>query len=343
MTSTLASAVASTLRYVDASTPQSSRLPFPGETADEPLPTSVSEPEVSSRAAPVTRSSDPDDQRPSTVDATRKASASISLPSSTAFTKTRCSVTAVDGSRDSTSSVTSDCGGTSSGHSAEPSPPHAADPISEILKSFFGISHGDEPALPSLVPGRRKSPQQPTSNSKLARPTPPAEATEDKPEFLWSGFDNVLSLDRRRSAREGIADDAPTSDCAGDGVLASDCGGVAMTPTDNSTVNETRHGDDGFTAGELASMIAVGVVLGGICLATVVGNALVLVAIVSNGHLRGTTHYFIANLAVADLLLGLAVLPFSTALETIDRWVFGETFCDVWAALDVVCDLLNVH
>ena len=87
----------------------------------------------------------------------------------------------------------------------------------------------------------------------------------------------------------------------------------------------------------MVSVVAVGVVLGGICLATVVGNALVLVAIISNGHLRGTTHYFIANLAVADLLLGVSVLPFSATLETIDRWVFGETFCDVWAAIDVLC------
>lgn len=37
-------------------------------------------------------------------------------------------------------------------------------------------------------------------------------------------------------------------------------------------------------------------------------------------------------------LLGLAVLPFSSVLELLnDHWIFGESFCSAWLALDVLC------
>lgn len=70
---------------------------------------------------------------------------------------------------------------------------------------------------------------------------------------------------------------------------------------------------------------------------TIIGNILVLVAVAVNPHLRGTTHYFIANLALADLLLGTTVLPFSASLEIVNYWAFGQDFCNVWAAMDVLC------
>ncbi|MBN3307071.1 ADA1A protein, partial [Amia calva] len=43
------------------------------------------------------------------------------------------------------------------------------------------------------------------------------------------------------------------------------------------------------------------------------------------------------NLAVADLLLSTAVLPFSASLEALGYWVFGRVFCNIWAAVDVLC------
>lgn len=39
-----------------------------------------------------------------------------------------------------------------------------------------------------------------------------------------------------------------------------------------------------------------------------------------------------------NIHLGLSVLPFSSILELLkDRWIFGETFCSAWLALDVLC------
>ncbi|KAK2154117.1 hypothetical protein LSH36_276g03042 [Paralvinella palmiformis] len=90
-------------------------------------------------------------------------------------------------------------------------------------------------------------------------------------------------------------------------------------------------------SGDLAAAIVKALFLGALVVMTICGNVLVLLAVFINAHLRSTTHYFIANLAVADLLLGTTVLPFSASLEVSDRWVFGQLFCDIWAAVDVLC------
>ena len=83
--------------------------------------------------------------------------------------------------------------------------------------------------------------------------------------------------------------------------------------------------------------VLVGFVLGITILFVIGGNVLVLLAVFVNSHLRSTTNYFIVNLAMADLLLGTCVLPFSASLEVINYWAFGPTFCDIWAAVDVLC------
>ncbi|KAK5858101.1 hypothetical protein PBY51_002270 [Eleginops maclovinus] len=88
---------------------------------------------------------------------------------------------------------------------------------------------------------------------------------------------------------------------------------------------------------KLVRAVPVGLVLGSFILFAIVGNTLVILSVVCNRHLRTPTNYFIINLAIADLLLGTTVLPVSATLEVLDHWVFGRVFCDVWAALDVLC------
>ncbi|XP_074494432.1 alpha-1A adrenergic receptor [Sebastes fasciatus] len=83
--------------------------------------------------------------------------------------------------------------------------------------------------------------------------------------------------------------------------------------------------------------VVLGLVLGGFIVFGIVGNILVILSVVCHRHLRTVTHYFIVNLAVADLLLSSTVLPFSAIFEIVDRWVFGRAFCNVWAAVDVLC------
>ncbi|MBN3301166.1 ADA1B protein, partial [Amia calva] len=88
---------------------------------------------------------------------------------------------------------------------------------------------------------------------------------------------------------------------------------------------------------DVARAATLGIVLGAFIVFAIVGNILVILSVVCNRHLRTPTNYFIVNLAIADLLLGTTVLPVSATLEIVDHWVFGRIFCDLWAAVDVLC------
>ncbi|KAB1262542.1 Alpha-1D adrenergic receptor [Camelus dromedarius] len=83
--------------------------------------------------------------------------------------------------------------------------------------------------------------------------------------------------------------------------------------------------------------VGVGVFLAAFILTAVAGNLLVILSVACNRHLQTVTNYFIVNLAVADLLLSTTVLPFSATMEVLGFWAFGRAFCDVWAAVDVLC------
>ncbi|XP_044079407.1 alpha-1A adrenergic receptor-like isoform X1 [Siniperca chuatsi] len=101
-------------------------------------------------------------------------------------------------------------------------------------------------------------------------------------------------------------------------------------PGSNASSNRTAPLD-------LSRAVPVGMVLASFIMFAIVGNILVILSVVCNRHLRIPTNYFIINLAIADLLLGTTVLPVSATLEVLDYWVFGRIFCDIWAAVDVLC------
>lgn len=86
-----------------------------------------------------------------------------------------------------------------------------------------------------------------------------------------------------------------------------------------------------------SQVVGVGIFLSVFILVAIVGNILVILSVVCNKHLQTVTNYFIVNLAMADLLLSIIVLPFSASLEVLGCWVFGRVFCNIWAAVDVLC------
>uniref|UniRef100_A0A3B4ADM9 G-protein coupled receptors family 1 profile domain-containing protein n=1 Tax=Periophthalmus magnuspinnatus TaxID=409849 RepID=A0A3B4ADM9_9GOBI len=113
----------------------------------------------------------------------------------------------------------------------------------------------------------------------------------------------------------------------------SDRAEILSFPLDWSFVN----GTPATPVLSLGHAVPVGMVLAFFILFAIVGNILVILAVVCNRHLRTPTNYFIINLAIADLLLSTTVLPVSATLEVLDSWVFGRIFCDIWAAVDVLC------
>ncbi|KAM6972289.1 alpha-1A adrenergic receptor [Aplochiton taeniatus] len=86
-----------------------------------------------------------------------------------------------------------------------------------------------------------------------------------------------------------------------------------------------------------SEILVVGIFLALFILVAIVGNILVILSVVCNRHLHTVTNFFIVNLAMADLLLSIMVLPFSASLEVLGCWVFGRVFCNIWAAVDVLC------
>ncbi|NXY78598.1 ADA2C protein, partial [Glareola pratincola] len=73
-----------------------------------------------------------------------------------------------------------------------------------------------------------------------------------------------------------------------------------------------------------------------ILLATLVGNALVVVAISTSRALRAPQNLFLVSLASADILVAVLVLPFSLANEVMGYWYFGGVWCSLYLALDVL-------
>ncbi|KAK9963768.1 hypothetical protein ABG768_006932 [Culter alburnus] len=81
-----------------------------------------------------------------------------------------------------------------------------------------------------------------------------------------------------------------------------------------------------------------------IILLTIVGNVLVIVAVLTSRALRAPQNLFLVSLACADILVATLVIPFSLANEIMGYWFFGSTWCAFYLALDVLfCTSSIVH
>lgn len=69
---------------------------------------------------------------------------------------------------------------------------------------------------------------------------------------------------------------------------------------------------------------------------TVVGNALVMLAVLTSRALRAPQNLFLVSLAAADILVAALVMPFSLANELMGYWHFGRAWCGTYLALDVL-------
>jgi len=126
------------------------------------------------------------------------------------------------------------------------------------------------------------------------------------------------------------------SDTSGS-TMSSDCP-VSVEPV-NFTTAATWSNE-----GARPQQIIVGIVLAMFATFTIVGNALVMAAVAREPCLRNNvTNYFIVSLAVADLIIGAVVMPFSIVLEAGDGWwPFGADWCDIWHSIDVLASTASI-
>ncbi|XP_041985563.1 alpha-2C adrenergic receptor-like [Aricia agestis] len=108
----------------------------------------------------------------------------------------------------------------------------------------------------------------------------------------------------------------------------------------NFTVNDTTIGvvfktwyPSGYSP---AHIIIASVVVTVLMIMVVVGNMLVIIAIVTEKSLKNIQNWFIASLAVSDFFLGLVIMPFSLANELMGYWIFGFWWCEIHSAMDVL-------
>ncbi|XP_049779341.1 alpha-2 adrenergic receptor-like [Schistocerca cancellata] len=106
----------------------------------------------------------------------------------------------------------------------------------------------------------------------------------------------------------------------------------------NTTANSTLFIVDSlFPSGySLPHIILASIVVTVLMIIVVVGNMLVIIAIATEKALKNIQNWFIASLAVADFFLGLIIMPFSLANEIMGYWIFGNWWCDVHSAMDVL-------
>lgn len=79
-------------------------------------------------------------------------------------------------------------------------------------------------------------------------------------------------------------------------------------------------------------------------LMTIVGNILVIIAVLTSRSLKGAQNLFLVSLAAADILVATLIIPFSLANELQGYWAFSSIWCEIYLALDVLfCTSSIVH
>ncbi|TMS36596.1 hypothetical protein L596_003727 [Steinernema carpocapsae] len=88
---------------------------------------------------------------------------------------------------------------------------------------------------------------------------------------------------------------------------------------------------------------ALALLFASLCIMTVAGNCLVVVAVCTKKYLRNPTGYLIVSLAFADLIVGLVVMPLNSLFEmTRQVWILGLTMCDLFHALDILASTSSI-
>ncbi|XP_028587882.2 histamine H3 receptor [Podarcis muralis] len=112
-----------------------------------------------------------------------------------------------------------------------------------------------------------------------------------------------------------------------------DSSSVAL-PLNGSGSQEKAAGDQ--LSGRFSTMwtIVLAVLMALLIVATVVGNALVMLAFVVDSSLRTQNNYFLLNLAISDFLVGAFCIPLYVPYVLTGRWTFGRSFCKLWLVVD---------
>ncbi|KAJ7329864.1 hypothetical protein JRQ81_016038 [Phrynocephalus forsythii] len=112
-------------------------------------------------------------------------------------------------------------------------------------------------------------------------------------------------------------------------------------PSSSASASASSASSSSYSPAAVACLAAV---VGFLIVFTIVGNVLVVIAVLTSGALRAPQNLFLVSLASADILVAALVMPFSLANELMEEWSFGKAWCNIYLALDVLfCTSSIVH
>ncbi|NXB85760.1 HRH3 protein, partial [Vidua chalybeata] len=71
-----------------------------------------------------------------------------------------------------------------------------------------------------------------------------------------------------------------------------------------------------------------------LCLVTILGNMLVILAFIMDRNLRHRSNYFFLNLAVSDFAVGVFCMPLYIPYSLTGKWHLGRGICKLWLVMD---------
>ncbi|KRF99727.1 uncharacterized protein Dwil_GK27166 [Drosophila willistoni] len=140
-----------------------------------------------------------------------------------------------------------------------------------------------------------------------------------------SNLDNAMLLIHSSTISNNITMTTTTTTTTTATILRTTAAAVIGVPSVNSYIRNMSW----------PKSIAVAVFLI-LILITVIGNTLVILAVLTTRRLRTVTNCFVMNLAITDWLVGTCVMPPSVILYITGVWRFGWILCDIWISLDIL-------
>ncbi|PBC25231.1 Tachykinin peptides receptor 99D [Apis cerana cerana] len=91
---------------------------------------------------------------------------------------------------------------------------------------------------------------------------------------------------------------------------------------ENESTNDTFDGEV-----PTAVLVLLSILYGTISFLAVVGNSLVIWIISTSRRMQNVTNFFIANLALADIVIGLFAIPFQFQAALLQKWILPHFMC----------------
>nr|ANO39000.1 GCR019 [Schmidtea mediterranea] len=102
----------------------------------------------------------------------------------------------------------------------------------------------------------------------------------------------------------------------------------------NSSLKSNRSFN--FERYSVLSQISLAALLSVICVGTIVGNLLIIIAVFLVRRLHTPSNCLVFSLACSDFLVAVAVIPFAIITQIKGYWLFSEFTCDFFIFLDIL-------